>query len=245
MESPARTYSTYPISSGVARIDEILSAADTSYEEVKTIPERSNLTFTNGFYVSCSAVWVDMRDSSGLTAKHRRPTLAKLYRAYISELVAVMHLSERCREVNIQGDAVWGVFDTPLKPHIDSTFSTAVYCRSVVDLLNCRVGKKNISEIKVGIGVAYGRALMIKAGYSGSGINDVVYMGDVVNEACALSDLGSKDYRPPLIFSEDFHLNLKDENQKLCSGPFGYGSARHYQGSVINVAIDAWINENC
>lgn len=41
-------------------------------------------------------------------------------------------------------------------------------------------------EERVGIGLAYGRALMIKAGYKGSTINEVVWMGDVVNEASKL-----------------------------------------------------------
>ena len=29
---------------------------------------------------------------------------------------------------------------------------------------------------------------MVKAGYSGSGINDVIWMGDVVNTACHLAN---------------------------------------------------------
>jgi class 3 adenylate cyclase len=44
--------------------------------------------------------------------------------------------------------------------------------------------------IRSGIGMSYGRALMIKAGFNGSGINDVVYMGDVVNRASKLAGLG-------------------------------------------------------
>jgi predicted DNA-binding ArsR family transcriptional regulator len=35
------------------RIDDILNASDSSYEEVKEIPQRDKLTFTNGFYVKC------------------------------------------------------------------------------------------------------------------------------------------------------------------------------------------------
>ncbi|MGG2110254.1 hypothetical protein ABFY60_07000 [Lysinibacillus pakistanensis] len=39
----------------------------------------------------------------------------------------------------------------------------------------------NFKDIQAGIGVALGRALVIKAGFSGSGINDLIYMVDVVN----------------------------------------------------------------
>ena len=53
----------------------------------------------------------------------------------------------------------------------------------MVKILNYKLGKKGYSTISVGIGIDYGRALMVKAGYSGSGLNDVIWMGDVVNSA--------------------------------------------------------------
>ena len=124
MESSTQGSHGYSASAGASRINEILSGVNAAYEEVDSIPSRDKLTFTNGFYVNCSTVWIDLRDSSGLTAKYNRPTLARIYRSYISEMVAVLHLSERCVEVNIAGDGVCGVFDTPFKSHIDSTFET-------------------------------------------------------------------------------------------------------------------------
>jgi class 3 adenylate cyclase len=217
--------------------------SDTSYEEVKEIPAREELTFTNGFYVDCSSVWVDLRDSTGLTAKYRRPALAKLYRAYISEMVAVMHLSPRCVEVNIAGDGVWGVFDTPYKAQVDSTFETVAYANSVVDLLNCRLEKRGYDPIRAGIGVHYGRILMVKAGYKGSGINDLVYMGEVVNQASFLSDQGSRN-TPPIYMSGVFHQNLKEEYQEFCT-PRSVGSETVYTSYAVNIRISEWIEANC
>lgn len=87
MESSRRQGDGYTVEPSVGRINQILSGADTAYEEVNQVPGRERLTFTNGFYVNCSAIWVDMRESSKLTEKYQRPRLAKLYRAYISEMV--------------------------------------------------------------------------------------------------------------------------------------------------------------
>src|SRR5687767_4419403 len=101
------------------RIDEILDAPAGNFEEVDSIPSRDRLTFTNGFYVNCSCLFVDLRDSSSLPTKYQRPTLAKIYRSYISECVAVLTGNPHVAEVNIHGDAVWGVFDTPYKNQID------------------------------------------------------------------------------------------------------------------------------
>jgi hypothetical protein len=52
----------------------------------------------------------------------RRPTLARLYRSYISELVAIMNSDPDCREVSIVGDAVWCVVNTPNKSDIKDVF---------------------------------------------------------------------------------------------------------------------------
>lgn len=40
---------------------------------------------------------------------------------------------------------------------------------------------------------------MVKAGYSGSGINDVIWMGDVVNTACHLANKAGRGIRNKIV----------------------------------------------
>lgn len=225
------------------RIDEILKASDSNFEELNEIPSREKLTYTNGYYVNCSALFVDIRDSSELPKTHRRPTLAKIYRAYISEVVAIMNGNVSCAEIVINGDSVAGIYNTPLKSHLDGVFSDAARVASLVKVLNSKLRRKDISEIRVGIGASWGRALMIQAGYSGSTINDVVWMGDVVNEACKLCNyaLNTSSDRQIMV-SDNFHYNLNEENQKLLSRNKDRGC---YHGSVVNVWMDEWYENNC
>ncbi len=106
-------YKPYSWISSSSRIKEILDQPAGQFEETDDLPSRDRLTYTNGFYGRCSAIFIDIRDSSGLTAKHKRPTLAKIYRSFISEMVAVLNANENVREVNIVGDCVWAVYNTP------------------------------------------------------------------------------------------------------------------------------------
>ena len=99
-------YKAYSYTGSSDRIKAILDQPVGSFEEVDGLPDRDKLTFTNGFYGMCSAVFIDIRESSGLTDKHKRPTLAKIYRAFISEMVAVLNSDLNVREVNIVGDCV-------------------------------------------------------------------------------------------------------------------------------------------
>jgi class 3 adenylate cyclase len=235
---------TYDYQASFKRLDDILNQGDINYEEVDALPDRDGLTFANGFYANCSALFVDIRDSSGLPKKMKRPTLARLYRAYISELVAVMNDDSYCREINIVGDAVWCVINTPRKSDIDDVFHTACRAHALVRALNCKLAKKGIDAISVGIGIDYGRALMIKAGYSGSGINDVVYMGDVVNSAAKLASKGSMGFlaRGPVMIGSVVHTNLNDANKALCSW-----NATHscYTARAVDTDMEAWYQENC
>jgi class 3 adenylate cyclase len=233
---------TYDFKASFARLSEILNQSDVAYEEVSSLPARNKLTFSNGYYAYCSALFVDIRDSSELPAKYRRPSLARLYRAYISELVAVMNGDPNCREVNIVGDGVWSVINTPMKADIDFVFSTAARCNSLIKTLNYKLQARGMDPIRVGIGLDYGRVLMVKAGYAGSGINDVVYMGDVVNTAAKLASKGSTSlFALPVMVGTTLYQNLNDHNKGL----LGWSSYQQcWEGNVINVAMDEWHEEN-
>lgn len=235
------TNSTYNHIDSVERIDEILNSSDNNYEEKKSIPNRESLTFTNGHYVSASALCVDIRDSSSLSEKYTRPKQAKIYRSYISEVVAVLKGDENINEIYIEGDGIWGVFDTPYKSDINSLFATGAKISSLIDILNFRFSKHGISPIEVGIGMTYGTSLYIKAGYKGSGINEVVWLGKLVSEAHKLCAFGNKTYNDKeMMVSSLFYSNLNDHNKKLLS----YNSHRDcYHGVVVNITMNNWLEE--
>ena len=188
----------YDVDKSAKRIDDILDASNSNYSDKDSISSRSSLTYTNGFYVNVTALFIDIVGSSDMTDEHRRPTLAKMYRAFISECTALMNASDQCKEININGDCVWGVFETPYKSQVDSVFSIAAQLNSLIEILNYKLEKKGYSTISVGIGMDYGRALMVKAGYSGSGLNDVIWMGDVVNSACHLANKAGRNGKQPV-----------------------------------------------
>lgn len=234
---------SYDFEKSRQRLDDILNNADNVYEELTDIPSRDKLTYNNGFYVSCTAIIVDIRKSSELPSKHQKATLAKIYRMYISEIVALLNGNSDCVEINIHGDSVWGVFKTPYTRDIDQIFSTAAKISSLIDTLNCKLKKKKISTIEIGIGIDYGTALMIKAGYNGSGINDVVWMGDVVNKASKLCSYGNREwFDKELMVSGSIYANLNKDNQALLT----WNDTRScYNGNMVNIVMNDWNDKNC
>lgn len=235
------TNKQYDFNSSLSRIDEILDASNDSFKESDSIVNRENLTYKNGFYVYCTALFVDIRDSSNMTDAHKRPVLAKIYRSFISEMVALMNGHDTCREVNINGDCVWCVCETKYKTDIDGVFSLAAKACSLVDILNYKLKIKNYQTYQVGVGIDYGRALMIKAGNDGSAIDDVVWMGDVVNQACHLCNEANSGFFDKRIFlSNIIYDNLNDNNKTLCSKD---GGRDIYQADVVNINMSKWLKK--
>lgn len=236
------TYSCYDFDKSIERIVETLDSSDVLYEDKSSIPSRDLLTFNNGFYVKCSALFVDIRKSKDLPSKHKRPTLAKIYKTYISEVIAVLRGNSKISELSIEGDCVWAVFDTPNKVDIDSVFSTAAQISSLIDILNIKYKKKGYSELTVGIGISWGESLYIKAGYKGSGINEVVWLGELVGEAAKLCSYGNRNYNDAeIMVSSDFYSNLNEDNKKMLVTS-SYSNC--YEGNVVNVAMNKWVETN-
>lgn len=244
MESKKENSYTYKVEDSASRIDEILDASDNDYCDKDSIPSRSDLTYKNGYYVNVIAIFIDIVGSSDMADEHKRPTLAKMYRAFLSECVAIMNAETDCKEININGDCVWGVFDTPKKSDVDNIICVIGKLNALIKILNYKLGKKNYSKIKVGIGAAYGRALVVKAGYSGSGLNDVIWMGDVVNLACHLCNQAGRDERNVIATSYTIYNNINDSNKKLFTA-FKIDGVTYYEGNFVNTNMNNWYKEHC
>ncbi len=236
------SYRSYKFEDSRNRIDEILDASDNDYQERKEIPSRDQLTYKNGFYVSCAALFVDIRSSSKIYNNHTRPVQAKIFKTYISELIAVMMSHPKIHEIYVEGDCVWAIFNTPLKTDIDEAFSISARCSSLVDTLNIKYRKKGYSEITVGIGLSYKESLYIKAGYKGSGINEIVWLGSLVSEAAKLCSHGNSSYSDyETMVSSVFYENLNDRNKSLLVYNI-YKSC--YHGNIFNIEMNKWVKEN-
>lgn len=237
----------YNFDNSLARIDETLNNTE-PYNEVAEISSRDNLTYTNGYYVDCYALFVDIRDSSQLPQLHQKRVLAKIYRSYISELTAIMQSFETCREINIVGDCVSGIFACTGEDPVMNPFRAAYTINGIVKVLNTRLQKKNYTPIRIGIGLAKGKALMVQAGYKGSGLNDVVWMGDVVNLASNLCNLANKNGNSVINISEVIYNELWGYNgynnvpyQDMFERPYGKD---FYTGDVILHSMDEWVKQN-
>ena len=134
-----------------------------------------------------------------------------------------------------------------MKSNIDAVFEIAGKLNSLIKILNYKLEKKGYSRIDIGIGMDYGRVLMVKAGYSGSSINDIVWMGDAINQASHACGKAGRNGKDVLFLTSDIYNNLKEDYQKLLKSYTDiYGDWRtYYTGNIIDLAMNSWYEENC
>ena len=137
----------YDIDKSSERMDEILNAGDKEFSDLPNIPPRDALTYANGAYVNIAALFIDMVGSSDMTDSCYRPTLAKIYRCFISECTAIMNGQDICKEISINGDCVWGVFEVANKLDFNNfniVFDVACKLNSLIKILNYKLKKSTI-----------------------------------------------------------------------------------------------------
>jgi len=122
--------------------------------------------------------------------------------------------------------------------------TSAAQANSLVKVFSYKLVKAGYSTpAKVSIGLAYGRALMIKAGHNGGGTAHVVYIGDVVNAAAKLAAQGCNGYLvPPMMIDPLFASNLNEDHTKLVTRDW---TRSRYTANPINIAMNDWYQQNC
>ena len=228
----------YNFKESFKRIDDILFEPDKSFEESNTVPSRNNLTYKNGFYVDCSAIAITLGGAANLQTKYTMPMLTKIYRAFISETVAILNSNELCLDIKINGEFLSGIYNTPRKADIDAMFSDAARITSLVKTLSRKLEERGLHKVSACIGMDYGRSLMVKAGYSGSGINEIFWIGDVFGRSAQLRGLAKKHKGPESTFvSPKIFINLGEYHKRLLQK---HPSHNCYMGDVVNVTMDEW-----
>jgi adenylate cyclase len=159
---------------------------------------------------SC-VLYVDMRDSTQISADKRPATLAKIYSSFVKSMIAsARYFGGHVR--NIIGDRVMVVFDK------DDCFKKAIDTAILMNSVNKHILNKRIKNIdfKCGIGIDYGKMLIAKAGAVRRGsetefYRSLVWLGKPANVASKLTDVANKTtyFCTPDIYQGNYYRNTQ------------------------------------
>ncbi len=142
-------------------------------------------------YETC-VLYIDLRNSTTMSLTHYPKTLAKMYSVFVRSMVrSAEYFGGRVR--NIIGDRVMVLFERK------DCFQNAVNTAFLLNTVSSRILNKQFKNntIKCGIGIDYGKMLIVKAGTVKQGNQrefgkSLVWLGRPANIASKLTDLANK-----------------------------------------------------
>lgn len=210
-----------------------------------SIPSDQEFTYENGITCWVSAIFVDIKNSSELFKK-KDEKLARLLRAFTSEIITIFQDFDQYNQIGIRGDCVYAIYSTPQKADIYNVFEIAVRINTFMKMLNALLAENKYSTIGVGIGLGCDNELIIKAGRSGTGINDKIWIGRAVVDAANLSSIANRHGYKKIAMNPCFHNNIKDisGNKKEWFNHVSssnYFDDDFYECDVIKTDFNEWI----
>lgn len=211
------------------KVNSIFTEKFTQYD-VEDVPdiEDSRLTHGNtGFHGEFSFLYADMRGSSSFTDQHRLQTISKIYKAFHHCMVELIK-DNNGKVRSFDGDRVLGVFGGKRKINNSVECAMKMICCAEDVLMPKIKSQFNNNNFDIGIGIATGNCMAIKAGVGFDKNNrDLVWIGDPPNLGAKLSDVAKTPYR----------IYIDDES-------FGrLLEANRYTKDANGNKIDMWTND--
>lgn len=190
----------------------IINILKTKTEVIKSagVPKKEeSFTYKNAYLTWVSAIFIDIKDSSKLFDT-KDEKLARLMRAFTSEIISIFQSLDNYRQIGIRGDCVYAIYDTKYNKDLYDIFVIAYILNTFVNMFNKIICENGYNEITAGIGLGCDEELIIKAGKTGTGINDKIWIGKAVVDASNLSGIANRNGIKPIAMSSVFYCNVID-----------------------------------
>lgn len=243
--------SNYDYKGSEKRVIDILTSK-TNVVNAKSIPfSEDQFTYENGIKSWVGALFVDIRNSTNYFKNNKPDIISRIMRAFCSEVISILKTDNNFRQIGIRGDCIYGIFSTPNKEDLKCILNNACMINTFQIFFQKILYNNSMPNFKIGIGLGCSEDLVIKVGKKGTGINDLIWIGDAVIDACKLSSEGNKDSFEPIVMSECFFDNIKNFNAndsekyiQLCSQKYSYKLKEQvWHCNLITASFNEWIRE--
>lgn len=136
-------------------------------------------------------------------------------------------------------------------PQLDSIMNDACCINTFQLMFRKILIKKKLPTFSFGIGLGVSEDLIVKAGKKGTGINDLIWIGDAVIDASNLSGMANRKDFSAIVMDSCFYENIKDldasnehKYKDFISSKYSYELGKTvYHTNLIEVEFNNWIEE--
>lgn len=185
--------------------------------EGTAIPDVSDIAFGKyGRELSLAMLFIDIKESTKIVDAFRRTTGARMYKSFLWGIARIAKMNDgELRSFN--GDGVLVAFGGkyPCTHAAKAALQMNWFIKEILKPKMDNYFENNQSleglEFDCGIGIDFGKVLVVRGGIKGENNNDLVWVGNATNYAVKLSDLGSSPNR--IYISETVYKNMADSSK--------------------------------
>lgn len=220
-------YSPYILDEASSRIENILKMELSDLHVSDRLPSADDLNKqsvrkTNGSVV-CVKYTIVIKDVE---------KKMKMQRLIASEFFNILKSHTGINDIQSVNNAFVALYDTPLKSDIDSLLEMVAKINALSNYCNYVM-----PSVSVKIAMDYSQLMVARLGLADSSNDRVCYSGTAVEKTLGMVD--NTEFHRAVLVTDIFHKNLKKEYQDF----FSKEKNDVYGASVINNAIDGWINK--
>lgn len=231
---------------------DILDSKTQIRPEEKIPQNDSEFSYKNGVKTWVGALFLDMRDSSSFFTENKPDIVARIMRAYYSEIIKILEDNENYREIGMRGDCIYAIYCAPKQADLNEIFDDAVVINTFNNMFQKILAEKNYPQFSMGIGLGASEDVVVKVGRKNSGYNDKLWIGDAVINASNLSSLGDSEKGYPIYVDSTFFYNIKDfpigKDETQTNESFFVEETRDdeiiYKCNVIKTKFEQWIDND-
>ena len=194
------------------KVKNYLSSDPYNITEVDYVPsiEDPKLTFEKkGLSFYAVILYIDIRNSTKIIEQHHNYTVGKIHKAFMH--IGTEILKQNSGEIrSFNGDSILAVF-AGNKKVCENAVKTAMTIKYAVRDL-CKVDFNKYHDLDFGIGIDYGKILVVKAGTPrNANNNDLIWIAKEVNNAVKIGDMGKYPFNiniSPIVY-ENINEQLK------------------------------------
>ena len=202
--------SYYDFKEGRKRIIETLSSK-TKIQELDNIPkDDSEFTYENGIRSWVGSVFIDIVNSSNLFKEENYEQVARIMRAFSSEIISILDQNPNYRQIGIRGDCVYAIYSAPKQTDLVEILSDAICINTLQKMFQKILKQNSFPTFKIGIGLGASKDLIVKTGKKNTGISDNIWIGPAVVNASKLSSEAGRHSYKPILMDGTFYSNIKD-----------------------------------
>lgn len=216
-----------------------------SIQRKNIIPSaEDSFTYDNAMICWVSAIFIDIKNSSELF-REKNTRLAKMLRAFTSELITIFQDFELYNQIGIRGDCVYAIYSTPSESDVNMVFDVAKKANTFLKMFNVLLAQQGLERIDAGIGLGCDKELIFKAGRSGTGINDKIWIGKAIVDAANLSSVANRHGYKRIAMNKTFYSIVQEKNKFISFDHIGsrkWFDDAFYQCDAKEPAFNRWID---